>query len=153
MTYSLRPETDSDTPFVRQILIAHMAQGLGAADWPEPLRDQLLGMQYSARRRSIAANYPTGLSQIIVVDGANVGWLVVAELPTEVRLVEIMVDSAIRGRGVGNAVIRDILTHASQTGKPVRLSVDGSNAGARALYERLGFRHTGGDGIQDYMEV
>ena len=96
-------------------------------------------------------NFPAE-SQAIQVDGADAGWAVVNTLPDEVRLVDIMVLPELRGRGIGTAVIREILAVGAAAGKPVRLNVDIMNRGAFQLYERLGFRRTGGDEVQHFME-
>jgi ribosomal protein S18 acetylase RimI-like enzyme len=97
-------------------------------------------------------NFPAADSQIIRFDGADVGWVVVNTLPDEVRLIEIMVIPELRGRGIGTAVVREILAAGGDAGKPVRLSVNLMNRAAIRLYERLGFRRTGGDEAQQFME-
>jgi ribosomal protein S18 acetylase RimI-like enzyme len=116
------------------------------------MRTHLLGLQYASRRQSHRLNFPGADSQIIRFDGADVGWVVVNTLPDEVRLVEIMVLPALRGRGIGTAVVREILAAGGDAGKPVRLSVNPMNHAAIRLYERLGFRRTGGDETQQFME-
>jgi len=45
----------------------------------------------------------------------------------------------VQGRGVGTAVIRDLLRDARSRNKPLSLSVTEQNTGAIRLYNRLGF--------------
>jgi len=149
---TLRPESPEDEPFIRRLILETVAGQLGASAWPEPMRSHLLGIQYTARRQSHRVNYPEAASQVIQADGADAGWAVVNTLPDEVRLVDIMVLPELRGRGIGTAVIREILAVGAAAGKPVRLNVDIMNRGAFQLYERLGFRRTGGDEVQHFME-
>lgn len=152
MNVTRRPESPQDDAFLRRLISETVTQELGAAAWPQPMRDHLVGLQEKVRRQTIRSTYPDAESQIIVVDGVEAGWVVVASLPGEMRLVEIMVLAEYRGKGVGSAVIREIMAVADHGGKKVRLGVNAMNPGAIRLYERLGFRRIGGDEIQHEME-
>jgi len=59
----------------------------------------------------------------------------------EVILAGIYIASSHRSKGLGSAIIRDVLAQAAQEGKVAKLRVLRSNP-ARELYERLGFRVT-----------
>ena len=141
MTITLRRQTPSDEAFLRRLILEGVALELNASAWPEPIRTQLLEIQYTGRRQS-------GPGQIIEVDGIDAGWVVSTERDSEVYLAEIMVLPELRGRGIGTEVIRRLLA----TGKPARLQVSAMNHGAIRLYTRLGFRRTGGDEMQWMME-
>ena len=152
MTVSLRPETPADEAFLRHLILESVAQELGAAAWPEPMRSHLLGVQYAGRRQSRRMNFPDAASQVIQADGENAGWVVTASLPEEMHIVDIMILPEMRGRGIGTAAIQEILSTAAHAGKPLRLSVNPMNQGAIRLYERLGFRKIGEDEVQYFME-
>jgi len=152
MTISRRLEVAEDEPFLRRLIIESAGEELAAWLWPEPVRDRLLSIQYTSRRQSIHANFPGAQSQVIVIEGESVGWLVVAELPGEIRLVEIMVAARHRGKGIGSTVMREVLSDADRSGKPVRLAVGVANSGAIYLYEEMGFRRIGGDAVRHEME-
>jgi ribosomal protein S18 acetylase RimI-like enzyme len=149
---TLRPETAEDEPFLRRLILETIAGELCASAWPEPLRGHLLGIQYAARRQSHRTNFPQAASYIIRAAAIDSGWAVVIDMPNEIRLVEIMVSPEMRSRGIGTAVIRQILATAAASGKPVRLNVNVTNRAAIALYERLGFRGIEGDEVQQVME-
>lgn len=51
----------------------------------------------------------------------------------------VYVRGAFRGRGVGHAVVSEVLRHASTLVKQVHLQVVTENTAAYALYQRLGF--------------
>jgi ribosomal protein S18 acetylase RimI-like enzyme len=55
----------------------------------------------------------------------------------------VYVRSAFRGRGVGHAVLSEVLRHAGTLVEQVHLQVVAENAAAYALYERLGFTRYG----------
>lgn len=64
--------------------------------------------------------------------------------PGEAGLFAMWVEPALRGRGVGRALVEEILEWARSTGFPrIRLRVTESNAAAVRLYVATGFLETG----------
>jgi [ribosomal protein S18]-alanine N-acetyltransferase len=58
----------------------------------------------------------------------------------EAEILTVTVDSAVRGAGVGRALLRENLRQAANAGaRAMFLEVDAENAAALALYRRLGF--------------
>ena len=158
MSVQLRPEvppgqTPGDEPFLRRLITETVALELGAAAWPEPMRSQLLNLQYQNRRMGPRAGFPAGESHIILLDGEPAGWLFFANLDHEIHIVEIMVLPECRSRGAGATAIGRVFALASAAGKPVRLTVNILNASAIRLYQRLGFRRIGGNEVQHEMEA
>jgi len=158
MSVQLRPETPAgqtpgDEPFLRRLITETVALELGAGRWPEPMRSQLLDLQYQNRRMGPRAGFSTGESHIILFNGEPAGWLFFANLDHEIHIVEIMVLPECRTRGAGAEAIRHVFALASAAGKPVRLTVNVLNTRAIRLYERLGFRRIGGNEVQHEMEA
>lgn len=57
---------------------------------------------------------------------------------------DVAVDAAMRGRGIGGALVRAALTHAAQIGAGrVMLTSNPTREAARALYRRMGFEEAG----------
>ena len=152
MTITRRPETLADEPFLRQMITASIAQELMAWMWPEAIRDQLLGMQYTQKVGSLRASYPEASSEMILVDGQPAGWIFLAETPESIHLCEIMVLIEMRSKGIGATILRELLDRADHASKPVYLLVNVTNTRAIQLYERLGFVRTGGNEVQHEME-
>ncbi len=117
MPINRRREAAEDEAFLRRLVIDTVGRELGADAWPEPMRGHLLGIQFEGRRQSHRASYPDAVSEVIEADGADAGWIVVTTMPHEVRLVEIMVAAEFRGRGIGSAVIGEVLAAAEQCGQ------------------------------------
>jgi ribosomal-protein-alanine N-acetyltransferase len=70
-----------------------------------------------------------------------VGYIMVWKIRDDVQINNVAVHPDFRRSGIGEAMIRDVLDWARAAGAAfVSLEVRISNAGARALYERLGFR-------------
>lgn len=57
------------------------------------------------------------------------------------HVAELAIDESQRGKGLGSKVLGDIISYAKKNNlKRVTLDADFRNTGAKALYERLGFR-------------
>jgi predicted GNAT family acetyltransferase len=66
-----------------------------------------------------------------------------ARLPLVWMIGGVYVDPVARHRGVGRALVSEVVRAAEAAGAPTGLYVRESSADARALYERLGFRSVG----------
>jgi ribosomal protein S18 acetylase RimI-like enzyme len=154
MTVSLRPEVPvQDEAFIKRLVTETIALELGATGWPEPLRSQLLELQYMTRRQTPCANFPEGESRVILIDESPAGWLYTADLDDHIHVAEIMMAPEHRGKGAGTLVLHQVLDTAGRAGKAVRLNVNVLNEGAIRLYRRLGFERTGGTEVHHEMEV
>jgi len=127
--YTLRQATNNDYDFLytlnKTTLKDFVFQTWGR--WEEEWQ--------SARFR---ANFDTSDYQIIVVDGNDVGEIILVEREADLHIASIEILPEYQGQGIGTAIIKDILARAARAGLPVRLQVLKVNP-ARRLYERLGF--------------
>jgi ribosomal protein S18 acetylase RimI-like enzyme len=132
--YALRTATADDFEFLYALKRAayrdHAAATYGP--WDEQWQ-----------RDRFASRFDPAAVQIVVADGRDVGALAVEWDEDPVFLVGIEIAPDGRGRGIGTAVIRDVLDRALRLRKGVRLQVFKVNVRAMQLYERLGFRATG----------
>jgi ribosomal protein S18 acetylase RimI-like enzyme len=151
MSVQLRAEVPGDEEFLRRLITETIALELGADHWPEPMRTQLLAIQYQNRRMGPRTGFPQGESHIIQSNGVPAGWIYFVTTKTELHIVEIMVARPHRGQGIGSEAITQVM--ARSQGHPVRLTVNVLNEGAIRLYERLGFRRVGGNEVQHEMEA
>ena len=79
---------------------------------------------------------------LVAMSGEDAVGCVVVTAPAQGRreIKRLWVDPAVRGRGVGAALVRACLEHAVESGiGTVRLSVWGWRRDAIAVYERIGF--------------
>jgi len=76
--------------------------------------------------------------RIVVVEGEDAGMLEVMREPKCIFFENIELAPEFQSRGIGAAIIGDLLRDASSRGVPVELQVAQVNR-ARLLYERLGF--------------
>lgn len=79
--------------------------------------------------------------EIIVVDGETAGYVAMEDGADHLFVHNIVLDPAAQGRGIGTALLREIMDASRETSRPVRLQVLHENR-AVALYRRLGFLET-----------
>jgi ribosomal protein S18 acetylase RimI-like enzyme len=84
-------------------------------------------------------NFSSETVQIISVDGRDAGLLNVEREPDGIFLANLQIHPSFQNRGLGSAVLRELLESASVLHAPVRLQVLRVNAAACRLYARFGF--------------
>ena len=96
---------------------------------------QLIEMQRRAQQLSFATTWPDHRSEVVYRDGERVAMLVRADTATRTRILDLAVAPAMRGEGIGTAVLRSVIDSSVV---PVELSV-AIGSPAERLYTRLGF--------------
>jgi ribosomal protein S18 acetylase RimI-like enzyme len=133
VSFTLRPATDADAPFLYALHRAAMHDAI-AATW---------GWDEAWQRAYFAEHFvPEGIA-LIVHAGEAVGMLELRDRADDRYVANLKLLPEAQGRGLGTAVMRRVLAEAAARGVPVRLQVLEANTGARKLYERLGFVATG----------
>lgn len=148
---ALRDATPDDRALLLALYASTRAEELAAVPWSAAERAAFLEQQFTAQDTTYRARYPQGRFLVIEEDGRPIGRFYRARLADEIRVVEITLDPAHRGRGIGTALIAATLAEAAEAGIAVRLYVEGWNR-AHALYSRLGFRDIDEHGIYRLME-
>ena len=151
MAIALQAVSEADEPFLLELYASTRREEMAAWNWPPAQVAAFLQMQYRAQRLSYADAYPGAEHSLVLEDGRPIGRLLVWRGPAEVRLVDISLLPAARGRGLGSRLLRQLMQEAAAARLPLRLQVLTTNP-ARRLYLRLGFRRTGGDPVYDAME-
>jgi ribosomal protein S18 acetylase RimI-like enzyme len=103
-----------------------------------PYVQELTVWDEQEQRARFAAQWKREEVRIISLDGKDVGWLQVVELPTEIRLQKFFVSPQYQRSGIGSEILSNLLATWRSTGKKIVLRVLKNNP-ARRLYERLGF--------------
>jgi GrpB-like predicted nucleotidyltransferase (UPF0157 family)/ribosomal protein S18 acetylase RimI-like enzyme/predicted nucleotidyltransferase len=106
-----------------------------------------------AQRRRLDDSINPSSWNVVLVDDVRAGILVVEDRPAELFLLRIFLLPAFQRRGVGTALMRRLINRARVAQKPLRLRVLHVNAGARRLYERLGFALTRSTTEHAYLEL
>ncbi len=112
------------------------------------MRDYIVptwGWDDQVQRAAFDRRVSTNPHQVILLDGQRVGMLELEHHPTELFIANIQVLPEKQGRGIGSAIIREIVELAHSSDAVATLQVLEVNERARRLYERLGFRVVGAD--------
>lgn len=134
---ALRTASPGDVDFLaRVVLLANEDRYAGRPDWD---RDAfLLGLVDDAADQ-VHGGPPDSTTSVIEIDGAPVGRLRLVVAADRIEIAGIQVLPAYQRRGIGTAILRDVLGRAERDRVPVILEVETDNPDARRLYERLGF--------------
>ena len=119
--------------------------------WDDGAKRAFVEAQFDAQDHHYRTHYTHTSYDVIVVDGEPAGRLYVARWEREIRIVDIALLPAFRGRGIGGALVGALIEEADAAGKPLSIHVEHTNR-ARRLYERLGFRPVGDEGVYVLME-
>ncbi len=78
------------------------------------------------------------------------GRLYLEDWTKELRIIDIALFSAYRGRGWGEAILRDLMDATARSGRALSIHVEKQNPAMR-LYKRLGFETIEDKGVYDLM--
>ena len=146
-----RPMNDEDLPFVAALYASLRAEELAATGLPEGQQLAFLDQQHRAQHAHYRKHYTTAEWLILEREDTRIGRLYLDEWKREFRVVDISLVEESRGRGIGGAILADIIAAARAAGKGVSIHVEKQNP-ARHLYERLGFVVVEDKGVYDLME-
>ena len=146
-----RPAEDTDLAFLFEVYAATRTEELAATAWPQEIQQAFLRQQFDAQHRHYRAHYPDAEWLVVRQEGRDIGRLYLEAWPSQYRIIDIALLPEARGRGIGGAILTDLLAMAAAAGKAVSIHVEKNNP-ALALYRRLGFAITEDKGVYDLME-
>jgi GNAT superfamily N-acetyltransferase len=136
---ALRPARAEDINFCEELYFAGMER---------IIRELKLDM--AAQAASFHKQWELSQVRIIVFDGTDIGWLQTAKREDSLFITQLFVDGPFQRRGIGTEVVHRVIREAAHARLAVTLDVVKINP-ALTLYERLGFRVTGGEERKFYM--
>ncbi len=135
---SLRPMMASDKVFVDD-LYRSTRDDLRLIDAKEDFIDELIESQRHAQTQGYGETFPNAMYFIAEHHTESVGRVVLDFGHNEVRVVDIALIPAARGKGFGGQIIQSVQLVASKVMAPVSLTVRFDHLIAKQLYARLGF--------------
>ena len=149
---ALRPAGSDEAEFLFQVYADTRVEELAPVPWTDEQKEAFLRQQFAAQDAAYHENYPHAMFSIIECDGAPIGRLYIATLDgRDRRIMDIALLAEYRNRGIGTALIRDIMAAADRDGMLVSLHVEFWNP-ALQLYERLGFHEAARNDVYIRME-
>jgi RimJ/RimL family protein N-acetyltransferase len=120
---------------------------LYAMPMPRQHIDLLVAQQYQLQQAAYARQWPAAQTMIIERLGQAIGKIVLDESTTVVHIIDFVLESGMRGKGYGTAIVQTVQATAGK--RRLRLSVDRQNLPAKKFYLGLGFQV---DAISDTHE-
>lgn len=146
----LRPIVDADAAFLRDLYAASRSNEMALVDWPDDVKRQFLAEQFALQHRHYEKVY-IGADFLLIEHGIDpIGRIYVYRSPSEIRLMDIALVPAWRGRGIGTALLEELMAEARATQSELTLHVEPDNP-AQRLYKRLGFRLIEQRGVYDFL--
>jgi ribosomal protein S18 acetylase RimI-like enzyme len=142
---------DADRPFLVELYGSTRERELAPVAWDEATKRAFIEQQFAAQDSHYRSNYPGATLDVIEVDGEPAGRLYVHRGESDVRIMEIALAPAFRGRGIGTELLQALIAEAEAGGRSLSIHVEQGNP-AMALYERLGFAPVHEHGIYLLME-
>lgn len=150
-TVVLRPVASTDRDFLLALYASTRADELDQVVWAPGQREAFIEMQFHAQDSSYRTHNPQGSFDVIEVAGRSAGRLYVDRRPDEIRIVDIALLPAYRGRGIGSTLLGLLQAEASASDRVLTIHVEIHNPAA-ALYERHGFVAVAEHGLYHRME-
>jgi ribosomal protein S18 acetylase RimI-like enzyme len=147
----LRPVADDDRAFLVELYASVREAELAHVPWDEAARRAFVEQQYAAQDAHYRGNYPGATLDVIEIDGERAGRFFVHRGPSDIRIMDIALLPAFRGRGIGTGLLGTLIAEAEGSARTLSIHVEANNP-ARALYDRLGFRRAGDVGIYVSMQ-
>jgi GNAT superfamily N-acetyltransferase len=147
----LRPCTPADIPFLVELYASTRADELALMPWSAEDKAAFVRMQFEAQDQDYRTRFPDADRSLVLVGDEPVGRLYVDRRPDEILGLDISLLPEWRGRGLGAALVGNLLDEAARTGRPFRANVQLGNP-ARRLYVRLGMSSVSNSEFYELME-
>jgi ribosomal protein S18 acetylase RimI-like enzyme len=148
---SLRSITPDDDRFLYRVYASTREDELAIVPWDEAEKQAFLAMQYTAQKTFYREQFGQAEFQLILLGDEPVGRLYLDRREDEIRIIDIALLTEHRRKGIGSHLLREILVEGEAAGLPVRIHVERYNPALR-LYDRLGFKQIGDQGVYYLME-
>ena len=130
--------TDDDLPFSAAVYASTREEELAPTGWAPELKQAFLAQQHEAQHHHYRSHYPGAEWLIVKRGGERLGPPLSGRVGQGIRVIDIALLPEARGKGLGGALLADILAAAAAAGKAVSAHVERNNPALR-LYHRLGF--------------
>jgi ribosomal protein S18 acetylase RimI-like enzyme len=150
-TLQLRPVSVTDEEFLFRVYASTREEELAQVNWDAAQREDFLRRQFAAQTQHYSTHYPGAEFRVVLAEGEPAGRLYVHRRAEEIRVMDIALLPGFRHRGLGTALLKELLEEGARTNRPVTIHVEIFNP-ARHWYERLGFQSVAESGVYLLME-
>jgi ribosomal protein S18 acetylase RimI-like enzyme len=147
---TFRRIAESDLPFLARVYASTRTEELAATSMTDAQKAAFLDSQFRGQHAHYQKYYPQADWLVTMRGGEDVGRLYLERWPSQHRIIDIAFLPEHRGKGSGEALLRDLMDEAAAAGKDVSIHVEKYNPAMR-LYRRLGFTTEEDKGVYDLM--
>jgi ribosomal protein S18 acetylase RimI-like enzyme len=151
---AIRSINENDEEVLFKIYAATRMDELEVTGWTSKQKEDFIRQQFTAQHSYYQTNYNGAYFWVIEQNDKPVGRLYLHPNyeKNSMRIIDIALLPEFRSKGIGSAILKDILNLAEQQGKKVSIHVESFNP-AKSLYERLGFKQRSiTNGVYHLME-
>lgn len=142
----LRPSVSADEDFLVAVYGSTREQELAMVPWTAEQKEAFVRSQLSAQLHHYRAEYPNAEYSIILFEDQPVGRLYVDRRATEVRIMDITLLPAFRGKGISSPLIRRLMEEATAVAKSLSINLDKLSLNqSQPIFQRFGFKATEAD--------
>ena len=146
----LRAATNADREFLLAVFTSTRLDEFARSGLSGEEIAVLLEQQFTMQDRYYRRHYPQARFDVVLCEGMAAGRLYHDWQDAGLRVMDIALLPAFRGRRIGTRLMRALIGQAAQRGMAAQLYVESDNP-VRSLYRRLGFEKTGENGIYELM--
>lgn len=146
-----RPVNEADEPFLFQVYASSREAEMALVPWDGAQREAFLRMQFQAQHHHCRTHFPHADHCVVRRGDSQVGRLYVDRGPESIRILDLTILPDHRNQGIGSAVIGGLIAEGVTSSRPVRIYVE-SFCPSLHLFDRLGFRKTGEQGVHYLLE-
>ncbi len=129
----LRPVAGDDREFLVELYGSVREPELAHVPWDAAARRAFVEHQFAAQDAHYREHYPGATLDVIEVDGEPAGRLYVHRGPSDVRIMDIALAPAFRGRGIGTGLLRALIAEAEESGRKLSIHVEANNPARSAV--------------------
>jgi len=148
---TVRPVVPGDYDFLLEVYATTRADEMAMVPWTDDQRLAFVRSQFSAQQDHYGQKYPNARHDIILSNGRQVGYLYVARLEREIRIVDFTLLPTARNFGIGSYLLKQLLEESRRESKSTRIYVEEFNPSLN-LFKRLGFNVSEQQGVHLLME-
>jgi ribosomal protein S18 acetylase RimI-like enzyme len=150
-TVSLRSATAEDRDFFATVYASTRTEELALTGWTDTQKAEFCQMQFTAQDSHYRQHYPTAEYAVIQHADGAVGRLYLDRWPKEIRIMDIAILPAHRGRGIASHLLKTLQHEAAASDCCLSIHVERFNPALR-LYERHGFQLREDKGVYLLLE-
>lgn len=151
-TVRTRAETAADRPFLAALHGSVKAAEFATLPVAEPIRRQLLDMQFRAMTTNYRAAFPRGRFAVVTLDDTPIGQLITDSSPDRFHIVYIALLPEWRQRRIGTLLMTRVLEAPRNRGARCEATVALDNVASHRLWSRLGFAERERDSVNLVLE-